>query len=176
MVFKRNIHRYTFQYSFPVFKIGTLVVWPAVDLSAKRCTLPFNTFCQAVYSNFAQFVDISTKFVQFGSIWLVVRNVRIQRRVLWYFAGTLRPSISTTLPRSRLIRYVLKKLSVIIVFLVNDGLFEHFLMKISRLSRNKRENENIKILFWPHVNVLFRTCYRVYSNVKFKAFSFFYKK
>ena len=55
------------------------------------------------------FVDILTKFDQFGSIWLVVRNVRIQRRVLWYFAGTPRPSISTTLPRSRLIRYVFQK-------------------------------------------------------------------
>jgi hypothetical protein len=72
--------------------------------------------------------------------------------------------------------YFKKKLSVIIVFLVNDGLFEHFLMKISRLSRNKRENENIQILFWTHVNVLFRTCYRMYSYVKFKAFSFFYQK
>ena len=39
MGFKRNIHRYTFQYSFPVFKIGTLVVWPAVDLCVKRHTL-----------------------------------------------------------------------------------------------------------------------------------------
>ena len=39
---------------------------------------------------------------------VVVRNVRIQRRVLWYFAGTCMPgpSISTTLPRSILIRYV----------------------------------------------------------------------
>ena len=55
------------------------------------------------------FVDILTKFDQFGSIWLVVRNVRIQRRVLWYFAGTPRPSILTTLPRSRLIRYVFQK-------------------------------------------------------------------
>jgi hypothetical protein len=26
------------------------------------------------------------------------------------------------------------------------------------------------------VNVLFRTCYRMYSYVKFKAFSFFYQK
>ena len=55
------------------------------------------------------FVDISTKFDQFGSIWLLVRNARIQRRVLWYFAGTLRPSISTTPPRSRLIGYVFQK-------------------------------------------------------------------
>ena len=52
-------------------------------------------------------VDISTKFDQFGSIWLVVRNVRIQRRWLWYFAGTPKPSISTILPRIVLIRYVL---------------------------------------------------------------------
>ena len=52
-------------------------------------------------------VDISTKFDQFGSIWLVVRNVRIQRRWLWYFADTPEPSISTSLPRSILIRYVL---------------------------------------------------------------------
>ena len=43
MGFKRNIHRYTFQYSFPVFKIGTLVVWPAVDLCVKRHTLLINT-------------------------------------------------------------------------------------------------------------------------------------
>ena len=55
------------------------------------------------------FVDILTKFDQFGSIWLVVRNVRIQRRVLWYFADTPGPSISTTLPRSRLIGYVFQK-------------------------------------------------------------------
>ena len=47
------------------------------------------------------------KFDQFGSIWLVVRNVRIQRRWLWYFAGTLEPSIPTSLPRSISIRYVL---------------------------------------------------------------------
>ena len=52
-------------------------------------------------------VDISTKFDQFGSIWLVVRNVRIQRRWLWYFADTPGLSISTSLPRSILIRYVL---------------------------------------------------------------------
>ena len=52
-------------------------------------------------------VDISTKFDQFGSIWLVVRNVRIQRRVLWYFVDTPELSISTSLPRSILIRYVL---------------------------------------------------------------------
>ena len=52
-------------------------------------------------------VDISTKFDQFGSIWLVVRNVRIQRRWLWYLADTSGPSISTSLPRSILIRYVL---------------------------------------------------------------------
>jgi len=36
---QRNIHCYTFQSSFPVFKIGTLVVWPAVDLFANRHTL-----------------------------------------------------------------------------------------------------------------------------------------
>ena len=52
-------------------------------------------------------VDISTKFDQFGSIWLVVRNVRIQRRWLWYFADTPGLSILTSLPRSILIRYVL---------------------------------------------------------------------
>ena len=52
-------------------------------------------------------VDISTKFDQFGSIWLVVRNVRIQRGWLWYFAGTPKPSTSTSLPRSILIRYAL---------------------------------------------------------------------
>ena len=57
-MFKRNIHRYTFQYSFPVFKIGTLVVWPAVDLSAKRHTLPNNTshlFNEICATNFDQF-------------------------------------------------------------------------------------------------------------------------
>ena len=52
------------------------------------------------------------KFDQFGLIWLVVRSVRIQSLVLWYFAGTPRPSISTTLPRSILIRYVLQKVIV----------------------------------------------------------------
>ena len=45
-MFKRNIHRYTFQYSFPVFKIGTLVVWPAVDLSSKRHTNSVRLFDQ----------------------------------------------------------------------------------------------------------------------------------
>ena len=35
----RNIHIYTFQSSFLVLKIGTLVVWPTVDLSAKRHAL-----------------------------------------------------------------------------------------------------------------------------------------
>ena len=54
-------------------------------------------------------VDISTKFDQFGSIWLVVRNVRIQRRWVLYFAGTPELSILTSLPRSILIRYVLLK-------------------------------------------------------------------
>ena len=54
-------------------------------------------------------VDISTKFDQFGSIWLVVCNVRIQRRRLWYFADTPRLSISTILIRGILIRYVLHK-------------------------------------------------------------------
>ena len=47
------------------------------------------------------------KFDQFGTIWLVVRNVRIQRRWSWYFADTPEPSISTSLPRGILIRYVL---------------------------------------------------------------------
>ena len=72
--------------------------------------------------------------------------------------------------------YFKKKLSVIIVFLVNDGLFEHFLIKKTIINVEIRENENIQILFWTHVNVLFRTCYRMYSYVKFKAFSFFYQK
>ena len=54
----------------------------------------------------------STKFDQFGSIWLVVRNVQIQRRWLWYFAGMSGPSISTTLPRNILISYILQKESV----------------------------------------------------------------
>ena len=42
-IFKRNIHRYTSQSSFLVLKIGTLVVWPAVTLSAKRHALLINT-------------------------------------------------------------------------------------------------------------------------------------
>jgi hypothetical protein len=72
--------------------------------------------------------------------------------------------------------YFKKKLSVIIVFLVYDGLFEHFLIKKTIINVEIRENENIQIPFWTHVNVLFRTCYRMYSYVKFKAFSFFYQK
>ena len=52
-------------------------------------------------------VDISTKFDQFGSIWLDVRNIRIQRRWLWYFADTPGLSVLISLPRSILIRYVL---------------------------------------------------------------------
>ena len=39
-----------------------------------------------------------------------VRNVRIQRRWLWYFADTPEPSISTSLPRNILIRYVLQEI------------------------------------------------------------------
>ena len=57
-------------------------------------------------------VDIRQNLInldRFGSIWLVVRNVQIQRRWLWYFAGMSGPYISTTLPRSILIRYVLQK-------------------------------------------------------------------
>ena len=42
-IFKHNIHRYTSQSSFLVLKIGTLVVWPAVTLSAKRHALLINT-------------------------------------------------------------------------------------------------------------------------------------
>ena len=72
--------------------------------------------------------------------------------------------------------YFKKKLSVLIVFLVNDGLFEHFLIKKTIINVEIREIENIQILFWTHVNVLFRTCYRVYSYVKFKKhFPFFTK-
>ena len=67
------------------FKIGTLVVWPAVDLSAERRNL----------------INLD----RFGYMYpVVVRNVRIQRRVLWYFAGTPKPCISTALPSSILIR------------------------------------------------------------------------
>ena len=158
---QRNNHRYTLKYSFSVLKIGTLVVWPTVDLSAKRCTLPINA------TIFCDIWSISTKFDQFGSIWLVVRNVRIQRRVLWYFAGTPRPSISTTLPRSNLIGYVFQK------EIVRDnrffGLwwsFEHFLIKKTIINVEIRENENIQIPFWTHVNVLFRTCYRMYVFIR----------
>jgi hypothetical protein len=57
--------------------------------------------------------------------------------VLWYFAGTPRPSISTTLPRSRLIRYVFQK----------EIVREHFLIKKTIINVEIRENENIQILF-----------------------------
>ena len=72
--------------------------------------------------------------------------------------------------------YFKKKMSVIIVFLVNDGLFEHFLIKKTIINVEIREIENIQILFWTHMNVLFRTCYRMYSYVKFKAFFLFLPK
>ena len=55
--------------------------------------------------------------------------------------------------------YYYKKLSVKIVFLVNDGLFEHFL--INKVRENVEIQvggiENIQIPFRTHGNVLFRT-------------------
>ena len=136
-------------------------------------TTPNTTCTRPVYRRYF------AKFDQFGSIWLVIRNVRIQRRWLWYFADTPEPSISTSLPRSILIRYVLpyyKKLSVKIVFLVNDGLFEHFLINKVHENVEIRVIENIQIPFRIHGNVLFRTCYRMCAYVKFNPFSFFYQK
>ena len=63
-----------------------------------------------------------------------------------------------------------------IVFLVNDGLFEHFLINKVHENVEIRGIENIQIPFRTHGNVLFRTCYRMYAYVKFKTFSFFYQK
>ena len=67
-------------------------------------------------------------------------------------------------------------MSVKIVFLVNDGLFEHFLINKVRENVEIRGIENIQLPFRTHGNVLFRMCYRMYSYVKFKAFCFFYQK
>ena len=72
--------------------------------------------------------------------------------------------------------YYYKILSVKIVFLVNDGLFEHFLINKVHENVEIRRIENIQIPFRIHGNVLFRTCYRMYSYVKFNPFSFFYQK
>ena len=72
--------------------------------------------------------------------------------------------------------YYYKKLSVKIMFLVNEGLFEHFLINKVRENVEIREIKNIQIPFRTHGNVLFRTCYRMYSYVKFKTFPFFYPK
>ena len=73
--------------------------------------------------------------------------------------------------------YYYKILSVKIVFLVNDGLFEHFLInKVHEYMYVEiRGIENIHIPFRIHGNVLFRTCYRMYSYVKFNPFSFLIK-
>ena len=62
------------------------------------------------------------------------------------------------------------------MFLVNDGLFEHFLINKVHENVEIRGIENIQIPFRTHGNVLFRTCYRMYSYVKFNPFSFFYQK
>ena len=62
------------------------------------------------------------------------------------------------------------------MFLVNDGLFEHFLINKVRENVEIRGIENIQLPFRTHGNVLFRTCYRMYSYVKFKTFSFFLPK
>ena len=62
------------------------------------------------------------------------------------------------------------------MFLVNDGLFEHFLINKVHENVEIRGIENIQIPFRTHGNVLFRTCYRMYSYVKFKTFSFFLPK
>ena len=72
--------------------------------------------------------------------------------------------------------YYYKKLSVKIVFLVNDGLFEHFLINKVHENVEIRGIENIQIPFRTHGNVLFRTCYRMCSYVKFNPFSFFFQK
>ena len=61
------------------------------------------------------------------------------------------------------------------MFLVNDGLFEHFLINKVHENVEIRGIENIQIPFRTHGNVLFRTCYRMYSYVKFNPFSFFIK-
>ena len=53
------------------------------------------------------------------------------------------------------------------MFLVNDGLFEHFLINKVHENVEIRGIENIQIPFRTHGNVLFRTCYRMYSCVKF---------
>ena len=47
------------------------------------------------------------------------------------------------------------------MFLVNDGLFEHFLINKVHENVEIREIENIQIPFRTHGNVLFRTCYRM---------------
>ena len=83
---ERNIHRYTSQSSFLVFIPG-LQNWNTCSLTRHR---PFSKMACSTNQYYAYYnvypvrniVDISTKFDQFGSIWLVVRNVRIQRRVL----------------------------------------------------------------------------------------------
>ena len=68
-----------------------------------------------------------------------------------------------------------KKLSVKIVFLVNDGLFEHFLINKVHENVKIRGIENIQLPFRAHGNVLCRTCYRMYSCVKFKHIFLFYQ-
>ena len=72
--------------------------------------------------------------------------------------------------------YYYKILSVKIVFLVNDGLFEHFLINKVHEYVEIRGIENIQIPFRTHGNVLFRTCYRMCSYVKFNPFSFLFGK
>ena len=62
------------------------------------------------------------------------------------------------------------------MFLVNDGLFEHFLINKVRENVEIRGIENIQIPFRTHGNVLFRTCYRMYSCVKFKHIFLFLPK
>ena len=63
-----------------------------------------------------------------------------------------------------------------IVFLVNDGLFEHFLINKVHENVEIRGIENIQIPFRTHGNVFFRTCYRMYSCVKFKHIFLFLPK
>ena len=62
------------------------------------------------------------------------------------------------------------------MFLVNEGLFEHFLINKVHENVEIRGIENIQIPFRINGSVLFRTCYRMYSYVKFNPFSFFLSK
>ena len=72
--------------------------------------------------------------------------------MLWYFADTPGPSISTSLPRSVLIRYALLKEIV-----RENGLFEPFLINKVRENVEIREIENIQLPLRTH-SELMGTC------------------